>query len=333
MRSPITFAYEAAVSTKTAPISIRTPAEESLRLGTIYGFLAYGAWGVLPIYFHVLAPASPWEILAHRVVWSLLLCVAVWTIKRDISWLRPILRQPRRLLLLSIAALILAANWGVFIYAVSAGNVVETSLGYFINPLFLVLMGVIMLGERMNRLQWTALAFGALAVGIIALDYGRLPYIALTLAVSFSIYGYIKKQIGGHIGALESMTVETVVLFPFALVGVIWIQATGNGTFLTEGVSHTTLIVLSGVATAGPLTLFAAAASRIPLTTMGLLQYLAPVGQFIVGVAILGEDVPGPRWLGFSLVWIGLAILTVDTFRRARRIRRDRSTAAQATIG
>ncbi len=152
--------------TATPPATSRTPEEESVRLGTIYGFLAYGMWGILPIYFRSLEPASAWEILAHRIVWSFLFCIIIWTWRRDLSWLRPILRSPRRLALLSLAAFVLAINWGVFIWAVSVGNVVESSLGYFINPLFLVLMGVILLGERMNRYQWTAIGFGALAVAV-----------------------------------------------------------------------------------------------------------------------------------------------------------------------
>lgn len=302
----------------------RTAEEERVHMGTIYGFLAYGMWGVLPIYFHALEPASAWEILAHRIVWSFVFTAFVWTWKRDLTLLRPLVRHPRRLALLAIAAFFLAINWGVFIYAVTAGNVVESSLGYFINPLLLVLMGVLLLGERMNRLQWTALALGTAAVAVITFDYGRPPWIALALATSFATYGYIKKQVGAHIGALESMTVETVVLTPFALAGILWIEMSGRGTFLTEGPSHTLLILASGIATAVPLILFAAAASRIPLTTMGLLQYLAPVGQFLVGVLVFNEVVPGPRWVGFGLVWIGLAVLTLDMFRRGQRDRRSR---------
>lgn len=305
----------------------RTAQEERVHIGTIYGFLAYGLWGVLPLYFHALAPATAWEILAHRIVWSLLLTVVVWSWKRDLAWLRALVRHPRRLTLLGLAAVFLAINWAMFIYAVSIGNVVESSLGYFINPLLLVLMGVLLLGERMSRLQWTALGFGTLAVAVITIDYGRPPWIALALATSFATYGYIKKQVGAYIGALESMTVETVVLAPFALAGIAWIEVTGNGTFLTEGAGHTLMIMASGVATAVPLILFSAAASRIPLTTMGLLQYLAPVGQFIVGVLVFHEVVPGPRWVGFGLVWVGLAILTMDMFTRAQRSRRARRGA------
>lgn len=305
----------------------RTAQEERAHIGTIYGLLAYGLWGVLPLYFHALAPATAWEILAHRIVWSLLLTVVVWAWKRDLGWLRALVRHPRRLALLGVAAFFLAINWAVFIYAVSIGNVVESSLGYFINPLLLVLMGVLLLGERMSRLQWTALGFGTVAVAVITIDYGRPPWIALALATSFATYGYIKKQVGAYIGALESMTIETVVLAPFAVAGIAWIQLSGNGTFLTEGAGHTLLIMASGVATAVPLVLFSAAASRIPLTTMGLLQYLAPVGQFLVGVLVFGEVVPGPRWIGFGLVWVGLATLTVDMFTRARRSRRARLAA------
>jgi chloramphenicol-sensitive protein RarD len=306
----------------------RTTEEQRVHIGTIYGFLTYSMWGVLPLYFHALAPATSWEILFHRIVWSLLLMLAVWAWKRDVSWIRPITAHPRRVFLLGLASFFLAINWAVFIYAVGIGNVVETSLGYFINPLILVLMGVLLLRERMSRLQWTALGFGAVAVTIITVDYGRPPWIALALATSFATYGYIKKQIGAHIGALESMTVETVVLAPFAMAGIAWFQVSGNGTFLTEGVSHSLLLAASGVATAVPLTLFAAAASRIPLTTMGLLQYLAPVGQFLIGVLILGEVVPGPRWIGFGFVWIGLVVLTIDTFRRARHRRHARRELA-----
>lgn len=323
---------EASVLSQKRNAIPRTDEEERVHIGTVYGFLAYGMWGVLPLYFHALAPATSWEILAHRIVWSLLLTVAVWAWKRDISWIRPIVRHPRRMFLLTLAALFLAINWAVFIYAVSIGNVVETSLGYFINPLILVLMGVLLLRERMSRLQWIALGFGTVAVAVISIDYGRLPWIALSLATSFAIYGYIKKQLGAHIGALESMTVETVVLTPFAVAGIAWFQFSGNGTFLTEDPSHTALIMASGVATAVPLTLFAAAASRIPLTTMGLLQYLAPVGQFLVGVLILGEVVPGPRWIGFGFVWVGLIILTVDMFRRGQAARRTRQAAARESV-
>lgn len=300
------------------------------RAGTFYGFLAYAAWGVLPLYFHALAPAPALEILAHRIVWSLLFCLILVGISRDLSWVRPLLRHPRRLVLLTLAAYLLALNWGIYIYAVTVKNVVESSLGYFINPLILVLMGVVILHERLRRPQWIAVGLGAIAVLIISVNYGRLPWIALSLAISFAIYGFIKKQAGANIGALASMTVETVMLAPIAVTGIVWIEASGRGTFTTEGPGHMGLILALGVVTAVPLIFFAAAARRVPLATMGLLQFVAPVLQFIIGVAVFGESVPGSRWIGFALVWVALVILMSDTIRSGRARRRARLGPAQS---
>lgn len=297
-------------------------AAREARSGTIYGFLAYASWGVLPLYFHALAPAQAFEILAHRIVWSLVFCLILVTLSRDSSWVPIVLRHPRRLMLLTLAAFLLAINWGVYIYAVTSGNVVESSLGYFINPLILVLIGVFVLHERLRRLQWWAVGLGTIAVLIISFNYGRLPWIALTLACSFATYGFIKNRVGANIGALQSMTVETVVLVPFAGAGIVWIERSGNGTFTTEGLSHTLMMLSTGIVTAVPLIFFAAAARRVPLATMGLLQFFAPVLQFICGVTILGEIVPASRWIGFGLVWLALIILTVDTLRTSRSRRR-----------
>lgn len=297
-------------------------AAREARSGTIYGFLAYASWGVLPLYFHALAPAQAFEILAHRIVWSLVFCLILVTLSRDSSWVPIVLRHPRRLMLLTLAAFLLAINWGVYIYAVTSGNVVESSLGYFINPLILVLIGVFVLHERLRRLHWWAVGLGTIAVLIISFNYGRLPWIALTLACSFATYGFIKNRVGANIGALQSMTVETVVLVPFAGAGIVWIERSGNGTFTTEGLSHTLMMLSTGIVTAVPLIFFAAAARRVPLATMGLLQFFAPVLQFICGVTILGEIVPASRWIGFGLVWLALIILTVDTLRTSRSRRR-----------
>jgi chloramphenicol-sensitive protein RarD len=297
---------------------------DELRLGTIYGFLTYATWGILPLYFHALEPAQAVEILAHRIVWSLVFCLMLVVLKRDTAWVPIILRHPRRFMLLTLAAFLLAINWGVYIYAVISGNVVESSLGYFINPLILVLMGVFILHERLRRLQWWAVGLGTIAVLIISLNYGRLPWIALSLALSFATYGFIKKQVGANIGALPSMTIETVVLAPFATGAIVWIERSGNGTFTTEGTAHTLMLLSTGIVTAVPLILFAAAARRIPLATMGLLQFFAPVLQFICAVLVLGEIVPASRWIGFGVVWVALVILTVDTIRTSRT-RRPRS--------
>lgn len=301
------------------------PVNETNR-GILYGALAYGAWGILPIYFHALEPAGPLEILAQRILWSAIFCLLFWMIRRDFDWLKTLLRQPRQAGALTLAAYLLAVNWGVYIYSVHSDNVLESSLGYFINPLFLVLIGVFVLGERLNTMQWTAIGLGTVAVLVIAIDYGRPPWIALILAASFTGYGYIKKMVGVSMGALETMTAESFLLVPFALLTLWWVKTHANDlTFTSEGWSHTTLLILLGVITILPLTLFSAAATRLPLTILGLLQFLAPIGQFLVGVFIFHEVVPTARWIGFVLVWIALLILTADTFRSASRRRRLRA--------
>ena len=310
-----------------------TSAEET-RKGMIYGILAYGSWGVLPIYFRALDDAGPMEILAQRILWSVFFCLIYWLWKRDLGWIRDIFRQPRKAGLLFIAAYVLAVNWGVYIYAVSIGNVLESSLGYFINPLMMVLVGVLVLKERMSPMQWTAIGLGAIAVLVISVDYGRLPWIALTLATSFTIYGVIKKQLGSNIGAVQTMTFESLMLAPFAIGVLVWIKAgADNLTFGNNGVLHTFLLIFLGLATILPLSLFTSAATRLPLVTMGMLQFLAPIGQFMVAVFVFGESVPLARWIGFGFVWAALILLTLDSFRRSHarrkslRAQREASTA------
>lgn len=309
----------------TAPTSAAATApaldDSEIRKGTLYGFLAYSMWGVLPLYFHILSPASAQAILAHRITWSLVFCILLGIATRNFAWVRPLLRNPRHIAVMAVAALLLTVNWGVYIYAVTTGNVVESSLGYFINPLILVLMGVLILKERLRQLQWIAVALGTIAVLIISIDYGRPPWIALALATSFATYGYIKKLIGTQNDALATMTVETAVLAPFSAIALIWIETSSSGTFTSEGPGHTLLLLSTGVITAVPLILFAAAARRVPLVTMGMLQFIAPVLQFICGVAILGEEVPLSRWIGFGFVWAALVVLTTDTVRNTRRRR------------
>jgi len=291
-------------------------------------------WGTFPLYFHALSPANALEILANRVVWSMAILAIAWLVLRDMSWVRPLISVPRRLFLLVIAAVFLAINWAGYIYAVTVENVVETSLGYFINPLVLVLMGVLILHERLRPMQWTAVGIGAAAVLVIAFDYGRPPWIALTLAFSFAIYGFIKKQVGANIGALASMTTETAVLAPIAAITLVWIEWSGRGTLSHDPPWHGLLLMASGVITTAPLICFAAAARRVPLTTMGLLQFLAPVLQLVIGVVVLGEHVPPVRWAGFGLVWVALIILAIDSIRAARMRARSRQApgAARFTV-
>ncbi|MHA7143495.1 EamA family transporter RarD [Arthrobacter sp. TmT3-37] len=300
-------------------VQTRRPARSENSVGVLFGIGAYGLWGLLPLYFLVLAPAGPVEIVANRVVWSLLFCALLLTALR--SW-RPVLtalRTPRIVGTLAVAALLIAVNWLVYTYGVTTGQAIEASLGYFINPIVSVLLGVIVLREKLRPLQWTAIGMGVLAVIVLAVGYGAVPWIALTLAFSFGLYGFVKKKVGSRVDAVTSLSIETVVLAPIAAGVMIWLDVTGAATLTTEGTAHFWIMVASGVITAVPLIFFGAAARRLPLTTIGLLQYLAPVLQFLLALLVLGEDMPFERWIGFGLVWVGLVLLTVDMLRTVRR--------------
>lgn len=296
-----------------------------LRRGVLFGIAAYTMWGLFPLYWPLLKPSGAVEILAHRMVWSLVAVAVVLAVRRHWSWFRELARQPRKLVLLTIAAIVITVNWGTYIYAVNTGHVVESALGYFINPLVSVLFGVLVLRERLRPLQWTAVGFAALAVVVLTLDYGRLPWIALTLAVSFGVYGLVKKQ--ANVAATESLAVETLVLLLPALGYLIYLEFAGQATFGQQGFGHALLLVGAGIITAVPLIFFGAAAIRVPLSTVGVLQYIAPILQFIVGVTIAGEVMPPSRWIGFSIVWLALAIFTYDSLRAARTAARVRRSA------
>jgi chloramphenicol-sensitive protein RarD len=295
--------------------------------GILYGVGAYTLWGAVPIFWPLVARAGALELLAHRVIWSLVICVVLlltvvrWQDARSARrgwWGR--IRRPRTLLLLTVAAAVVSVNWGVYIWAVNHGHVVETSLGYYINPILSILVGVVFLRERLAPLQWVSVGLAALAVLVLTFEYGQLPWIALTLATSFATYGVIKKQVNG--GAVETLTVESAVLTPVALGYLAFLQATGSLTFGHLGWAHTLLLMASGLVTVIPLLFFASAATRLPLSTLGLLQYIAPTLQFLLGVLYFGEDMSLGRWIGFALVWLALVILTVYGVRQARRARR-----------
>ncbi|MCW2725772.1 MAG: putative superfamily transporter inner rane protein [Frankiales bacterium] len=288
-----------------------------IRRGTLFGAAAYLAWGVFPLYFPLLKPAGALEVLAHRVVWSLLVvAVLVWMTRRA-AGVQAVFADRRRLLMLSTAAVLLAVNWGVYIYGVTSGQVVEASLGYFVNPLVTVLLGVFVLGERLRRPQWVAVGIAAVAVLVLTVENGRPPWIALALAVTFGTYGLLKKTAG--VGAVEGLTVETAVLAPVALLFLIVLQVRGDATFTAHGPGHAALLATTGLVTAIPLLFFGAAASRVPLTTLGVLQYVTPVMQFLLGVLVFHEPLGLPRFLGFVLVWIALCLFTVDLVRSQRR--------------
>ncbi len=287
------------------------------RLGFLAAVGAYVLWGLFPLYWPLLEPAAPVEILAHRIVWSLVTMLVVLVVWRRSGQLRALLRDRRRALLISTAAVVVSVNWGAYIWGVNNGRVVETSLGYFINPLVTVLMGVLVLGERLRRLQWIALGVAGLAVVVLTIDYGRLPWIALLLAFSFGTYGLAKKQAG--VDAVESLAVETLYLGPVAAAYVAWLAWQGQASFGHHGAGHAWLFTTTGIVTVIPLLCFGAAAIRVSMVTIGLLQYIAPILQFALGVLWFHEEMPASRWIGFVLVWIALVLFTWEAAQHRRR--------------
>ncbi|MGW4835735.1 EamA family transporter RarD [Streptomyces globisporus] len=289
------------------------------RAGLLYGIGAYGMWGLVPLFWPLLEPSGAIEILAHRMVWSLgVVAVALLAVRRW-AWIGELVRDRRRLGLISVAAATISVNWGLYIWAVNNGHVVEASLGYFINPLVTIALGVLLLGERLRPAQWAAVAISVAAVLVLAIGYGKPPWVSLVLAFSFATYGLIKKKV--NMGGLESLAAETAVLFVPALGFLLWLAAGGESTFTAGGTGHGFLLAATGIVTALPLICFGAAAIRVPLSTLGLLQYLAPVFQFGLGVLYFHEAMPPERWAGFALVWLALSLLTWDALRTARRNR------------
>ena len=298
------------------------PEQKKTGVGLAFAASAYILWGFLPLYFSTLAPAGAIEIVAWRVVLSLVFCAALLTVTRGWAALLTIVRDRRTMLIMGAAGVFILINWLVYVFAALSGHVVEAALGYFTNPIVTVLLGVIVLRERLRPMQWTAIGISALAVLVLAVNYGKFPWIALALAFSFGLYGFIKKQVGGRVDAISGLTIETAWLTPLAGIVLVVIAVNGDLVMGTAGTAHTVLLLLAGGITAIPLLLFAAAARRLPLAYLGLTQYLAPVIQFLIGVFIFREDMPFARWLGFALVWIALVVLTIDMFRSNRAARR-----------
>ncbi|QMU75018.1 EamA family transporter RarD [Streptacidiphilus sp. PB12-B1b] len=306
------------------------------RKGFWLGVAAYGAWGLFPLYWPLLKPSTAGEILANRMVWSLVAVAAVLAWQRHWGWIRPLLRQPRRVALIAGAAAAISVNWGMYIWGVNSNQVVQTSLGYFINPLVTIAFGVAVYRERLRAVQWAAVGVGALAVAVLTVGYGHLPWLALSLAFSFGVYGLIKKKVG--LSGVESLAGETAFQFLPAVGYLAYLAATGTGTLGrtvpgSYGWGHNVLLVLCGVVTALPLLAFGAAAIRVPLTTLGLLQYLAPVFQFAVGIVVDHEHMSGQAWAGFALVWAALTLLTWDALRQARQARGPARPAARTAPG
>jgi chloramphenicol-sensitive protein RarD len=285
--------------------------------GVLCGVGAYASWGLFPAFFGLLAPAGATEILAHRVLWTLVLMILVLAVLGRLSGLRHL--GPRTWVLVAAASAAIAVNWGVYIYAVVSGQVIEAALGYFINPLVSVLFGVLFFRERLRPAQIAALIAAAVAVLVITFDYGRPPLLALTLALSFATYGLIKKVV--PLDPRTSLAGEGIVAMPFAVAYLVFLGITGTGTFFGNGAGHSLLLISAGVVTAVPLLLFGAAAQRVPLATLGMLQYLTPSLQMVWGVFVLHEDMPASRWIGFALIWAALVVFSTDALIRVRRER------------
>jgi chloramphenicol-sensitive protein RarD len=301
-----------------------------LRRGYVFGLVAYVCWGFFPLYFRILQPAGALEILAHRVLWSALFVAVLIFLARGWRRIGALLRRPVTVAGICLAAVLIAVNWAVFIYAVNSGHVVETSLGYFVTPLISVALGLALFGERLRPPQWGALALGVVAVAVLTIDYGRLPWIALTLAASFGSYGLVKKRLG--LPPADGLLVESSALALPAVGYLAWLAWTGHGTFERAAPGHPLLLVLAGPLTAVPLLMFALAANRIPLTGLGILQYVTPILQLFCGVVVLNEPMPPAQLFGFGLVWVALIIFTVDALRHGRRAAPSRppTTATQS---
>lgn len=288
-----------------------------LSRGLVFGVTAYLLWGLFPLYIPLLNPSGSLEILAHRVVWSLVFLLLILAVRWHWRWIAPVLRNPRRLVLVAVAATAITANWGMFIYAVHIGQTLQASLGYFINPLVSVALGVVVLGESLRRAQLGAVGLGAIAVLVLSLGYGSVPWLSLGMAGSFAAYGLLKKFIG--LDGQEGLSMETTMLLLPALGYLTWLQLTGVGTFAMVSTGHTLLLMAAGIVTALPLALFGSAAFRLPLSYVGLLQFITPVMQFLIAWLVFAEELPPSRWVGFAIVWCALAVFVVDLLRNRPR--------------
>ncbi|HET9873000.1 MAG TPA: EamA family transporter RarD [Propionibacteriaceae bacterium] len=311
--------------TEVTPSATATGGEGRSRYGIGYGLAAYSLWGLVPLFWPLVNRSGAVELLAHRVLWSLVLAVVLLIITVPKGWWSR-LRTRRSLTLLTVAAATVSVNWGVYIWSVNSGHVLETALGYYINPIFSILVGVLLLRERLAAVQWVSVGLAAAAVVVLTIDYGQLPWIALVLAASFATYGVMKKQLNA--GAVETLTVESAILTPPALAYLGYLQFTGALTFGHLGWGYSLLLTTTGVVTIVPLLFFAASATRLPLSTLGLLQYLAPTFQFLLGVLYFHESMSVGRWVGFSLVWLALMILTGYGLVRAKAARRPKPQPA-----
>lgn len=299
-------------------------APSHMRTGLFYAIITYLMWGMLPLYFNLMADASPVEIVASRVVFSLIFCAALLPMLKLTGGFVEVLRNRRATLVLFAASLLIGVNWFIYVLATTTGRTIDASLGYFINPLVSVSLGVIFLKERLRVAQWVAVGLSAVAVLIMSVVYGQVPFIGLGLAFSFGIYGLLKSRVGGTVAPVVSLSLETLLLIPVALLALVWVQGTGQSTmFTTPG--RFLLLASTGVVTAVPLIAFAAAAKRLPLTVIGMVQYVGPSIQFFLAVFVLKDHIGAEKWLGLSIIWVALVVFTADAVRASRTSRLSRT--------
>jgi chloramphenicol-sensitive protein RarD len=289
--------------------------------GFVYALIAYGLWGAFPLYFALLDSVSPVEVVAHRVIWSLVFLLGIVAVTRGWRSIREIFRSRRSMVLLGLAAIAVTINWTTYVYAVSINQVVESSLGYFINPLVSVALGVLLLSERLRTGQWIAVGIAAIGVIIIGVGAGTIPIIGLMLALSFGFYGLLKKMAG--VAAIPSLTIETMLLFPIAAAVLAVSEIQGNAAFVVGGLSISILLMLLGPVTAIPLLAYVGGANRLPLSILGIMQYLTPTVLFFLGITIFGQSVTPVEWIGYSTIWAALALFSFDTIRHSARPNRS----------
>jgi chloramphenicol-sensitive protein RarD len=286
-------------------------------LGLLFGVGSYVLWGLFPLYWPLLQPASPLEIVSHRAVWTLVFCLIVLALSKQLHSMIAIVKKPKIMAGLCLTTILVSINWLTYIWATNNGHVVEAALGYYINPLIIIAFGVLLLREKMRPLQWLAVGIAAIGVAILTFDYGRLPWVAISLALSWGTYGLVKKKL--DLGALDGLAIETLIsLIPY--VGyLIYLGSQGTGQF-GQSPGLTILLISAGAVTAIPLLLFNGSTTRLPYSTIGLLQYITPTIQFSIGVWVRHEDMPAARWIGFVVIWLALIALAVDLVRSSRAV-------------
>lgn len=293
-----------------------------MRHGMVYGVSAYLLWALFPLYFRLLERSGALEIIGYRVVCSLLFCALLIAVGRQWDQVRDVLRQRRATAMLALAGALVTLNWTFYVVGVNSGRTLDAALGYFINPLVAAVLGVAVLGERLSRLQWVAFGVGALACVVLVVGYGEVPWIGFGVAATFGVYGLLKNRVGAKVPALVGLGIETAAVAPVLLGYLLWLGSTGGAT-ASPATGYGWLMYLAGPITAVPLLLFAAGARRLPLVTLGMIQYVAPIGQFLIGWLVFDEPMPASRWVGFALVWVAVALFAAAAFLQHGRRRRQ----------